>query len=241
MNTESAAPGTLTEAIGAGDVDCAAGFYDRAAGRVWETCAELCGPELANEATMAAFIGFLSRLHDRSAPEDATELLRRATRTASASRIRGSTWQPPACQAASELIAADANGELCRDAESLRRHVGDCKRCRETADLLAQVGRMDDRSGESSPAEHVREAWLELVGTRNAEAQAAPEPPEADEPPALEIEQQPAPPDPSDAHRPAPESEAQPAPPAPVRVRVRARDGGLVRVARRIVSSNRRR
>ncbi len=162
---------TLLELIAAGDPDAAAGFYDARAPSVREYCVEICSPEQADQATLAAFVDFLGRVGGAPADADPDELLRKSTRTAAASRMHLSEPHEPTCRSIPELIAARANGELPHNEEPINEHLERCATCRHTAERLAQAEDALIRTPSGHPPEHVREGWLQ-IGSRGD----APEP-----------------------------------------------------------------
>src|SRR5205807_7323758 len=124
---------SLHEVITAGDPDALAGYYDARAASVNEYCAQLCPPELVDEAVLAAFADFLGRLHTGSPDADLDELLLRSTRTAAASRMDRPAPREQECRWIPELIAARANGEFPHDEQLINKHLDRCRSCRQAA------------------------------------------------------------------------------------------------------------
>jgi hypothetical protein len=162
----------LLQVIVSGDRDAAAGFFDGRAPTVREYCAELCPPGLVDDATIAAFLDFRGRLVQAPADTDLDDLLRRATRTAAASKMhvaapavrgRGKRAVGPVCLALPELLAAHRSGELPRNDELIRHHLRDCRVCQYTEERLAQAEDAFDRGPSGQPPEHVRATWLQLA------------------------------------------------------------------------------
>jgi hypothetical protein len=199
---------TLVSSIRARDCDVAAGFFDARAAVVWRYCSEVCPLELTDDATLAAFVGFLGRIATAPATADADDLLFKSARSAAAARIDRPDPGSPACEAIPELIAADVNGELTRADEPLREHLGRCRACRHLADRLTQAEDAFSSSAPGEPPDHLRAAWLDLVAPDDVEPEGATEP----------------------------EAVVNLEPPAGVR----ARRGGLVGAARRLIGGTRR-
>ncbi len=200
---------TLLGLIAGRDPDAAAGFFDAHAPGVRRYSKWVAPPERIDEATLAAFVDFLGRVAAAPPGADLEDLLRKATRSAAASRAEVTGAREPECHAMPELLAATINEELVRDDAPLRAHLKRCGHCRQTAERLAQAdGAWITSAGEAAPPEHVRSAWLELMGsepsapevTPASEAEDAAEPEPA---PAVEPEL-PADPEPAPAAEPAP-------------------------------------
>lgn len=168
-------PSSLTRIIAAGDRDVVAGFYDARAASVREYCAELCPPELVDEATLGAFVHFLGRARNEPDVADAEELLRRSTRLVAASRMPPRDRRDAACDGVAELLAARAGAELPHDDRALTLHLASCRSCRGLVDQLAQAEDALVRTPTTSPAEEVRTAWLELASREQPPTSERPE------------------------------------------------------------------
>ncbi len=248
---------TVLDLIAAGDVDTAAGFYDARAPSVHEYFGKLCSPDMVDDATLAAFIDFSARATAAPPGADPDEVLRRAARAAAAGRLNLGDARSAECGATAELLVARMNGELTRSEEPLEHHLKRCSTCRQTASRLTEAEAALTGPGGGAPPDHIRDAWLELVGRGGlAEVGEMAVPPlgpipadngRATEPiaPADTAQKWPEP-EPTGAAEPAtvqsepPAQEAAPEEAAPSPVRVRARRGGLVGAARRFASSTRR-
>ena len=160
---------SLKQLMARGDRDAVAGFYDARAPSVREYCAELCAPELVDEAALATFVAFLGRVRDAPQDADADDLLRRSTRVAAASRAPASEG----CDGVAELVAARANGELPHDERTLARHLERCDHCRRLVDRLAQAEDALVRTPTQPPSEEVRTAWL-AIASREEPVSGAP-------------------------------------------------------------------
>jgi hypothetical protein len=204
----------VLELVASGDVDAAAGFYDRRAPSVREYFAQLCSSELVDEGTLATFVDFRGRAAQVPTDADAHEMLRRAARGAAAARLDLGDAPAAECRATAELLAARMNGELTRSEKPLERHLKRCATCRRTAGRLADADPALADAGGEAPPDHIRASWLELVGREDLAA-------------VTEVE---VPAEPAVA--------GENGTVAPVFVR--ARRGGLIGAARRLASLRRR-
>jgi hypothetical protein len=164
----------------AGDPDVLAGFYDARGQTVAAYCAEVCPPELVDDAALASFIDFIARIGaaDRSDP-DLDDLLIKGTRAAAAPRVN--VERPPGpvgrilgrhnrpvdsatCRVMPELLAAFANGEFPGDEREIRRHAKSCNVCRATAARMERAEQtFASASGSGGVAPDVRDAWLRIA------------------------------------------------------------------------------
>jgi hypothetical protein len=152
---------TLADMIRARDRDALSGFFDGRAGYVIAYCSEVC-PERARECAIAAFVEFLARVAVAGPDADLDLLLVKATRGCAAARI--DVGQHPAvCQAAPELLAASANGELAHDDEALAGHLEGCATCQATAQQLLDAERALKEPPSADPPADVRDAWLRIA------------------------------------------------------------------------------
>jgi hypothetical protein len=164
---------SLVQLLAAGDRDAAAGFFDARAPSVKEYCAELCPPDQVDQATLAAFVDFLGRICTAAPDDDPDELLRKATRTAAASRMKIAEPHEPTCRSIPDLIAARANAEMRRSEEPINKHLGRCDTCKSTAERLTRAEDALIRDPSSAPPENVRRAWLQIGSRQDSSVQEA--------------------------------------------------------------------
>jgi hypothetical protein len=201
----------LAGLIRAGDPGAIAGFRDARLPRVQAYVAQVCPPELAEDAVSAAFMDFFARL--ATTPEADAELdrlLLAATRSAAAGRF--TVASPPGhtlavsieCQAMPELLAVHANRERPTDEALIGEHLAGCSICAHTLVRMQDAERAFAQPFGELPAMALQETVVDT---------AAVPPPR----PAPPTPPRPAPPTPPRPSSPTPPRAASPRPASPLR------------------------
>ncbi len=192
---------TLADLIRAGDADAIAGFGNARLPRVQGYVAQVCPPELAEDAVSAAFMDFFARLAATPEADDELDrLLLAATRSAAAGRF--TVASPPGrtlavsveCQAMPELLAVHANRERPTDEALIGEHLAGCSICAHTLVRMQDAERAFAQPFGDLPAMALQETVVDTA--------AAPPP-------------RPAPSRPASAQGPAPSPESGPAASSP--------------------------
>jgi hypothetical protein len=169
----------------AGDADAIARYRDARAPRVGAYVAQVCPPDLAQDAVSAAFVDFLARVAGAPGAEDSLdELLLAATRSAAAGRF--TVASPPGrtlavsaeCHAMPELLAAHANRERPTDEGLIGAHLASCSICTHTLVRMQDAERAFAQPSGELPAIELRETVVDtttMPPARHSEPKLEPE------------------------------------------------------------------
>jgi hypothetical protein len=242
----------LADPIRAGDGAAIAGFRDARLPRVEAYVAQVCPPELADEAVAAAFVDFLARVADAPVTDAKLDgLLLAATRSAAAGRFTvasapGRSLAIAAeCNAMPELLAVHANGERAGDEALIAAHLAGCSICTHTLARMQDAERAFAKPSGELPALELRETEVDTAKPPPPRPTAAAVPASAPSPTSArrksaDTEPKVEPQTPPGAQRPAAQrvspSLRSPAPAVadPPPVTRRRRSGGLVGAIRRL-------
>jgi hypothetical protein len=215
-----------------GDTDLSAtdiAFRESRAPRVQAYVERVCLPDVADEATSAAFVDFLAR----AAAEPHTDgeldvLLLHGTRSAAASRFAVAVPMghpelalSAECRAMPELLATHANGESPGDEQLIADHLVDCAICAHTLTRMQAAEQAFAAAASKLPALEIEETTVDLGKARPRPA-----------PPSRPANPQPSPQPENQSNpriQPATPAARQEPPPGPRR----RRSGGLVGAIRR--------
>jgi hypothetical protein len=173
----------LADSIRAGDHAAIAGFRGARSPRVEAYVAQVCAPELADQAVSAAFVDFLARI--AAAPGNDAELdrlLLAATRSAAAGRF--TVASPPGrtlaigteCQAMPELLAAHAADERPADEGLISGHLAGCSVCAHTLARMQDAERAFAAPSGALPALELRETSVDTTTTPPSRPRPTPPP-----------------------------------------------------------------
>ncbi len=129
---------TPVELIAGRHPGTAVDYYDAKAPIVRDYCAELCPPELVDDALLGAFIDLRARAAAAPRDADLDDLLRKAARAAAAARIQPNEGFNAPCRVVPDLLGAAMSDELADD-RALNRHLGVCERCGAVAERFRRA------------------------------------------------------------------------------------------------------